>query len=166
MALKQTDALTLLKHDHGEVKQMFAKFQKARSRKEELAQDICSELTIHAQIEEHIFYPEVKTIAELEDSVLESLEEHRQMKEMIARLKGMSASDERFEPDMKVLQEDTEHHVKDEETEMFPKVKQGMDKGRLADLGQRLEQMKAQLKGQMSQRRITEDVRQVTPIGR
>lgn len=164
-----TDALSLLKHDHDEVKKLFGQFEKASSeaKQGQLCSEICTELTIHAQIEEQDFYPEVRRHEDMVDMVLESLEEHRQVKELVEKLKGMQPGNSRMEPDMKVLKEDVEHHVQEEEEEMFPKVKKAISKERLEQLGQMLKQRKMALKGQMSgQPRITEEVKEPgrTPV--
>ena len=160
---KSMDAITLLKHDHDEVKDLFSKFEKAKdsSKQLELAQQVCLELTIHAQIEEQSFYPEIKRLPEMEDMVMESLEEHRQVKEMVAKIKGLSAGDDHLEPDMKVLNEDVEHHVQEEEKDMFPQVKKGLGKDRLDRMGQTLMQQKQALKTQLqsTERRVTEPVK-------
>src|SRR6185437_3975630 len=98
------------------------------------------------------------------DMVLESLEEHRQVKELVAKLKAMEPSQSRYEPDMKVLKEDVEHHVQEEEKDMFPKVKKALDKARLEQLGQMMKQrkmaMKKELEGEMMppERRVQEEV--------
>src|SRR5437764_123178 len=88
---KQMDAIELLKHDHDEVRAMFKQFEKAKepSKQYDIAQKVCLELTIHAYIEETTFYPEIKSIPEMEDMVMESLEEHRQAKELIAKIQPM-----------------------------------------------------------------------------
>jgi len=158
------DALSLLKHDHDEVKTLFSQFEKAKdeAKQQQLCQQICMELTIHAEIEEQSFYPEVRRHEDMLDMVLESLEEHRQVKELIEKLKGMEPGNSRFEPDMKVLKEDVEHHVQEEEKEMFPQVKKAMGKERLEQIGQMLEQQKKRLKGEMQggEQRITEEVQE------
>lgn len=158
-----TDALTLLKHDHEEVKKLFGQFEKASSeaKQGQLCSEICTELTIHAGIEEESFYPEVRRHEGMLEMVLESLEEHRQVKELIEKLKGMQPGNSRMQADMKVLKDDVEHHVQEEEKTMFPKVKKAIGKDRLEQLGQMLKQRKMALKGQMAgERRMTEEVRE------
>jgi hemerythrin superfamily protein len=158
------DALTLLKHDHDEVKKLFSQFEKAKesAKQLQLCQQVCMELTIHAQIEEQSFYPEVRKLPDLEDMVLESLEEHRQAKELIAKLQGMRAGDDHLEPDMKVLKEDIEHHVQEEEKDMFPKVKKAMGNDRLEQMGKTLKRQKTSMKTEMmpAEQRLREEVRE------
>jgi hemerythrin superfamily protein len=138
------DAISLLESDHRTVKALFKKFEAAKdaTAQRDLAKQIGHELTVHATIEEARFYPAVKPIKGVDDMVLESLEEHRQIKELIAELTGLPPSDETFEPRMKVLIEDVEHHVEEEETDMFPKVRKALSKKELDDLGQALQEQK------------------------
>jgi hemerythrin superfamily protein len=160
-ASKSMDALMLLKKDHDEVKGLFGQFEKAKdtAKQRQLAEHVCMELTIHAQIEEQSFYPEVKSLPDVADMVMESLEEHRQVKEMVAKIQLLSASDDHLEPDMKVLKEDVEHHAEEEEKEMFPKVKKGLGKERLEELGQTLVRQKETMKRRMQgEQRVTEEV--------
>jgi hemerythrin superfamily protein len=158
-----TDALSLLKHDHDEVKKLFGQFEKASSeaKQGQLCSEICTELTIHSEIEEQDFYPEVRRHEGMLEMVLESLEEHRQVKELVEKLKGMQPGNSRMQADMKVLKDDVEHHVQEEEKTMFPKVKKAIGKERLEQLGQILQRRKSALKGQLSgDRRIIEEVRE------
>lgn len=143
---KGMDGLSLLEHDHRAVEKLFKQFDKAKEGDEQrrLAEQVCRELTVHARIEEEVLYPEARTMQGLEDMVLESLEEHRQVKELVAEIQGMSPGDEAFEPRMKVLREDVEHHVQEEEKELFPKFQKMLGKDRLLDLGQALQQHKAE----------------------
>ena len=118
------NAIDLLKSQHREVEELFAEFEKARqaSKKAALAQTICDKLAVHASIEEQHFYPAVKN-KKTEDILLESLEEHLAAKRLIKDLLDLSPSDETFEAKVTVLKEEIEHHVKEEEHELFPKVK-------------------------------------------
>ena len=114
------DAIALLKDDHRKVEQLFKDFEKASgdSRKEELAQEICLDLTVHATIEEEIFYPACEGKVE-EDLLKESYVEHDAAKIMIAAImSGKGESDEFFDSKVKVLQEEIEHHVEEEEKRM------------------------------------------------
>ncbi len=160
-AAKSTDATTLLKHDHDAVKKMFQQFEKSTDRK--LAQEICMELTVHTQLEEQAFYPPIRKLSGLEDMVIESLEEHRQAKEMIERVRS---STDQLEPEMKVLIEDVLHHVEEEEKQMFPKLRKQMDKQQLETLGQSMLKTKMSLKAQMGapmrpdEKRVVEEVRE------
>jgi hemerythrin superfamily protein len=115
---KTLDAIALLKQDHREVEELFEQFEKARGegRKQKLAQQICLELTVHAMIEEEIFYPACEGKVE-EDALKEAYVEHDAAKVLIAQIEaGDGQSDEFFDAKVKVLQEEIEHHVKEEES--------------------------------------------------
>jgi hemerythrin superfamily protein len=117
---KSQDAIALLKEDHRTVEKLFEDFEKAKGdgRKEQLASQICLELSVHAQIEEEIFYPACEGKVE-EDLLKESLVEHDAAKLLIADISsGAGQSDEYFESKVKVLQEEIEHHVEEEEKRM------------------------------------------------
>ena len=114
---KTQDAIALLKDDHRTVEKLFEEFQSAKGdgRKEKLAQQICLELSVHATIEEEIFYPACEGKVE-EDLLKESYVEHDAAKVMIAEIMaGDGADDEFFDAKVKVLQEEIEHHVEEEE---------------------------------------------------
>ena len=117
-------AIKLLESQHREVEKLFSQFEKAKDsdKKMRLFEEIADKLAIHAAIEEHHFYPTVKE-KRTEDILLESVEEHLAIKRTLADLLKMDAEDEHFEPTMKVLKEEVEHHAKEEETDLFPKVK-------------------------------------------
>jgi hemerythrin superfamily protein len=133
-----SDAIALLKADHDAVSEMFAEYEKTRSvpNKKALVAQICEALTVHAQIEEEVFYPAVK--AALKDKLLvpEATVEHAGMKDLIAQLEGIEPDGEMYDAKVKVLSEYVKHHVKEEQNEMFPKVKStSLD---LVELGSRL----------------------------
>src|SRR4029078_2035175 len=117
---KSQDAIALLKLDHREVEEMFAAFEKAsgEGRKQKLAHDICLALSVHAAIEEEIFYPACE--GKVEDDLLkESYVEHDAAKLLIAEIEsGNGSGDEYFDAKVKVLQEEIEHHVEEEEKRM------------------------------------------------
>jgi hemerythrin superfamily protein len=119
------DAIALLKADHEAVSQLFDEYEKTRSvlNKKSLVAEICSALSVHAQIEEEIFYPAVK--AALKDKVLvpEAAVEHAGVKSLISQLQGLEPDGEMYDAKVKVLSEYVKHHVKEEQNEMFPKVK-------------------------------------------
>ena len=118
------DAIAILKADHKKVSGLFAEFEKARaaSTKKRLVSSICSELSVHTQVEEEIFYPAVK--AALKDKVLvpEANVEHATIKDLIGQIEGVDAGTEMYDAKVKVLSEYVKHHVKEEHTEMFPKA--------------------------------------------
>ncbi len=122
----QKAALGMLLDDHRNAKKLFKQFKEAESdaEKEEIAQTVCKELTVHATLEEEIFYPLVrreggKTFADLLD---EAVVEHASAKDLIAQVQSMRPSDEMYDAKVTVLCEYVTHHVKEEEEEMFPKV--------------------------------------------
>ena len=117
---KPRDAIALLKNDHRKVEELFEDFEKARGegRKERLAHEICLELSVHAAIEEEIFYPACEGKVD-EDLLKESYVEHDAVKVMIAEIEaGNGQSDEFFDAKVKVLKEEVEHHVEEEEKRM------------------------------------------------
>lgn len=139
------DAVQLLKSDHREVETLFGQFTRARGeeRKMQLCRKIIMEFLVHAQIEEEIFYPACKGAMSDEDLVNEAVVEHQAAKDLIGEIKGMEASDEMFDARMQVLQEQIEHHVKEEESELFPKAKKAdLD---MKALGERLAMRKKEL---------------------
>jgi hemerythrin superfamily protein len=113
---KSQDAIALLKADHRKVEELFESFEKARGddRKQKLALEICKELTIHTILEEEIFYPACEGKVE-EDLLKESVVEHDAAKLMIAEIEAGDPSDEFYDSKVKVLQEEIEHHVQEEE---------------------------------------------------
>jgi hemerythrin superfamily protein len=118
------DAIAMLKADHEAVSKLFAEYDKTRSvaNKKELVAQICSALSVHAQIEEEIFYPAVKEALKDKMLVPEATVEHAGMKELIAQLEGATPDGEMYDAKVKVLSEYVKHHVKEEQTEMFPKA--------------------------------------------
>ncbi|NHZ64396.1 hemerythrin domain-containing protein [Massilia genomosp. 1] len=142
------DAIALLTEDHENVKQMFEQFdglgERAHATKKKLSMQICTELTKHATAEEEIFYPAVRAATKKnEDLVDEATVEHASAKDLIAQIMEMEATDELFDAKVKVLSEMIEHHVQEEENDMFPKAREaGLD---LEALGQQIAERKAQI---------------------
>jgi len=140
------DAIALLKADHKEVKTMVQQFNSSRSdsKKAQLAQQICAALEVHAEIEEELFYPPAREALKKNGDLIDEAEvEHTSVKELIAKIKGGSPSDDLWEAQVKVLGEYVNHHVKEEEGEIFPKVKKTrLD---LQALGEQLAERKAEL---------------------
>lgn len=139
------DAVAMLKAEHGAVSALFADYEKAESskKKKAIVGEICAELSVHAQIEEEIFYPALK--AALKDKLLvpEAIVEHASVKDLIAQLEGVEPDSELYDAKVKVLSEYVAHHVKEEQNEMFPKVKTtSLD---LVELGVRMAARKAEL---------------------
>jgi hemerythrin superfamily protein len=134
------DAITLLKEDHKRVKGLFARFDKlgdrAHKQKRDVVDKIIEELSVHAAIEEQLFYPAARECApETEDHILESLEEHHIVKWVLSELEGMDPDDERFDAKVTVLKENVEHHVEEEEQDWFPDVRKAMGRSVLQELG-------------------------------
>ena len=124
-AAKTKDAIALLKEDHRTVEKLFKEFEDAKGagRKEKLARQICLELTVHTKIEEEIFYPACDGKIE-EDLLKEAYVEHDAAKLLMAEIEnGSGKSDEYFDTKVKVLSEEIEHHVEEEEDELFPQVR-------------------------------------------
>ena len=139
------DALELLKQDHQKVKELFKQGQQTADKKQQkqIFKEIKSELEIHARIEETIFYPAMEEHEELKDMVLESLEEHKQMKTVLRELARLSTTSERFKPKFKVLKDNVEHHAEEEEEgKMFPKIRKLIKQDELEQLGEELEAAK------------------------
>jgi hemerythrin-like domain-containing protein len=141
------DALTLLKADHEAVERKFAKFEelgpRALKSKAAVVADVIEALSVHAAIEEQLLYPAVRArLADEDGQVLEALEEHHVVKWTLSELDGMSPDHERFDAKFIVLMESVRHHVKEEENELFPKVRKSFTRTELADLGDELAEAK------------------------
>jgi hemerythrin superfamily protein len=138
------DALSLLKKDHKEVKALFKEFERlsdrAGQKKQPLVAQICHALTVHARLEEELVYPVLKALRSqgIKDLVAEAAEEHRVAKTLIADLTALALDDEQYEAKVTVLGEYVQHHVKEEEQELFPKAHKHLSKARLAELGEAL----------------------------
>ena len=147
------DAIELLEGQHREVEELFAKFEKAgenaRKTKEKLCREISDKMAVHATIEEKLFYPESKT-DDTEDMLREAVEEHLSVKRVLSDLLETEVTDEQFDARMKVLKEQIEHHVEEEEEELFPKVKKALSEDELEDLGARMEELAEELLAQGS----------------
>jgi len=144
-----TDAIKLLTADHREVKALFQEYQKLvdhdaeDEEKQPIAEQICAMLTVHAQIEEEIFYPAAKEAIKEPDLIDEATVEHASAKDLIAQLRESDPTDELYDAKVKVLGEYIDHHVKEEESELFPQARRAkMD---LAALGEQLDQRKTEL---------------------
>jgi hypothetical protein len=149
-AIEADDAISQLKADHRRVEALFRQFESARDEatQQQLAEEICRELTIHATLEEEIFYPSVRAALPDEgDLVFEAVLEHGSLKMLIGNLEGLEPGDELFKPSLSVMKEYVEHHVKEEETEMFPKFERaGMD---LEAIGEEMQERREQLLGEL-----------------
>ncbi len=123
--VKPQDATAMLRADHKLVSGLFAQYEKTHStsKKKQLVEEICTELSVHAQVEEEIFYPAVKEALDDHELVPEAAVEHASLKALIAEVEGVEPEGEMFDAKIKVLGEYVKHHVKEEQNEMFPKAK-------------------------------------------
>jgi hemerythrin superfamily protein len=148
---KTQEATALLRADHKLVDGLFEEYESATSitKKRALVQQICQELIIHTQIEEEIFYPVVKKALKDHDLVPEATVEHETLKNLISQLLDENIADDKemYDAKVKVLSEYVKHHVKEEQNELFPKVKQ--TKLDLQDLGAQMQQRKEELKANL-----------------
>ncbi len=142
-----TDAIVLLRNDHKEIRRLFREFTNAGDRayvaQQQLATKIIEALTVHTYIENETMYPEVRRLLpDLEDDVLESYEEHHVADLLVMELAALSPDNERFRAKMTVLQENVTHHMDEEEQDWFPKVRAGLGRKQLAELGERMIEQK------------------------
>ncbi|MGH8761821.1 MAG: hemerythrin domain-containing protein [Nitrosospira sp.] len=146
----KNDALKLLTEDHSKVKKMFKEFEKLCKKKEKdqkgkeaLASQICNELTVHAQLEEEIFYPAVREAINDDGLMNEAMVEHASAKDLIAQIQSMKAFDPMYDALVTVLGEYVNHHIEEEQNEIFPKAKKSrMD---LEEIGLEIAERKAVL---------------------
>jgi hemerythrin superfamily protein len=144
---KGMDAITLLEQDHREVEDHFEGYEKAKSeeKKYELASQICTALTVHTRLEEELFYPTARKATGDDDLFDEATVEHASAKQLIAEIEAMSVGDELYDAKIKVLSEQIQHHVEEEEKRLFPETrKTDLD---LDALGEELMARKAELMG-------------------
>lgn len=138
------NAIELLIEQHDEVEDLFDQIEEAEDDEEKvtLVQMLADNLAAHATIEEKIFYPAAYGEGEKTDDLLrEAVEEHLAVKRLIADLLDMGPSDENFDAKVKVLKEQVEHHVEEEETELFARVRKVLDKDELVRLGEEMEEL-------------------------
>ena len=139
------NAIELLKEDHDRVDKLFQKVKADEDADHrDTFEKIRAELEVHTHIEEAIFYPKMEKEGdeELKNIVLEGIEEHRQAKMFLRELSSLSGDSEKFQPKLKVLMEDIEHHVQEEEGEMFPMIEEQFDEETLQLLGDEMEKEK------------------------
>jgi hemerythrin superfamily protein len=140
---KRTDAIALLKHDHREVEDLFKRFERAGDgavkQKRKLVDQMITELSGHASIEEQVIYPWAREhIVDADDEVLEALEEHHVVKWLLWELEDLAPDDERFDAKVTVMMENVRHHVKEEEQELFSDLRDVATRTELLDLGDAL----------------------------
>jgi len=141
------DAITLLRSDHKTVESLFKRFEKAGDKayvaKREIVDRIIEELSVHAAIEEQVFYPVARSkVPKTEDIALESLEEHHIVKWVLSELDSLDPRAERFDAKVTVLIENVRHHVEEEQNEFFPLVRAAMGRAELVELGEALARAK------------------------
>ncbi|MEU9182706.1 hemerythrin domain-containing protein [Streptomyces sp. NPDC048550] len=138
------DGIVLLREGHKTVERLFKRFEKTAdddlAERRTIADEVVEELTVHAWIEEQVFYPAARQAApETTVHILESIEEHHAVVWMLSELKDMDSADERFKAKMSVLMENVRHHVEEEEQDWFPDVRKAMGRNRLTEFGDQLE---------------------------
>ena len=148
------DALKLIKDDHEKMRKLLTELESTTERgvktREELYATIKGELTVHEIIEEEIFYPALKEHPKAKDIVLEGYEEHHVVDVVMAELEDLPVDDEAWGAKAKVMKENVEHHMEEEEGEMFQKARQVFDKDELEELGTRMERRKAEAQRELS----------------
>lgn len=144
------EATRLLRADHKHVSELFEQFESTRSttKKQALVLEICQELTVHAQIEEEIFYPAVQKVLKDKSLIPEARVEHETLKYLIAQITASEVGSEEYDAKVTVLSEYVKHHVKEEQNEIFPKVKES--KLDLVELGAQLAARKEELMAEIS----------------
>ena len=143
-----TDAIVVLKDDHQQIRKLFRDFQgageNATSTKGKIATRIIEELTVHTYLENEVMYPEVrKLMPQLEDDILESYEEHHVADVLCMELYAMKPDAERFDAKMTVLIENVKHHMEEEEQDWFPKVRNGLGRTTLQQIGARMVELRS-----------------------
>ena len=150
------DAMSLLKEDHRKVKKILAELESTTERgvktREELFTKVKQELVVHEAIEEEIFYPALKEHPKTKDIALEAYEEHHVVDTVMAEIEGVAYDDEKWGAKFTVMKENLEHHIEEEEGEMFKQAKQVFDQDELTQLG---ESMKARKEDLMRQQAAT-----------
>ena len=145
------DALTLLTADHNRVRGLFTRFQAAKEAEDtetmtKLGMQIFTELEVHTQIEEQIFYPRIKELSgDIAETVDEGVEEHHVVKVLMQECDGLEPGDDQWVAKLTVIIEQVEHHAGEEEEEMFPSVRKELDDTALTELAERMEAAKAGL---------------------
>ncbi|MEO8125820.1 MAG: hemerythrin domain-containing protein [Bryobacteraceae bacterium] len=165
----QKDAVALLMADHAAVKKLFGAYKKLMaqeadsSEKQDIAAQICGALTVHAQIEEEIFYPALREALDDQDMMDEAEVEHASCKDLIAQLEGMDAGDDLYDAKVTVLGEYIDHHVAEEEGEMFKQAKKV--KLDLQALGSEMHARQQELKAEMGLDEDSQEDEDEDPVG-
>ena len=146
------DAIEMLKEDHRKVEKLFEEFEETGERAYEtkagLAEQIIRELRIHSQLEEEIFYPAARGAqSETTEQVKEAIEEHHVVDQLLEEIEGMQPQDEQYDAKVTVLKENVEHHVEEEEGELFKEARKGVGEERLQELAEQMRALKERLSG-------------------
>jgi len=149
------DIFTLLHEDHENVSLIFKKIESMKSKEtaqtqEQLFKELYTELELHAKVEEDLVYPVFKKYEETRKIVEESLREHQEIDRLLSELKGMRPDDQKWMGKLGELQRKVEHHVKEEEEQLFPQGRKVIGEERLQQLGETVETQKEELRGQRS----------------
>jgi iron-sulfur cluster repair protein YtfE (RIC family) len=138
------DAFELLKKDHKKVSQLFKEIEAASGQtKKQIFARLKTELDVHANVEERIFYPALENKEEARDITLEAYEEHKVVKDLLGELESSNAPEDEWDAKLTVLKENVEHHVEEEEGELFSKARQALSKQEIEELGVEMEAEKA-----------------------
>jgi hemerythrin superfamily protein len=142
-----TDAIVMLKDDHKNVKRLFKEFQANEDgpaeRKAKIVEQILAELTVHTYLENEIMYPEVRRLLpDLDQDILESYEEHHVADVLCLELSTMTPDEEHYNAKVTVLIENVVHHIDEEEKDWFPKVREGLGRNQLQEMGARMLQLR------------------------
>lgn len=136
------NAINVLTKDHRKVEELFSQIESGEGDRMEVFKQINDELTLHAQVEETLFYPELELKGETSEQVQHSYEEHLEAKNLLAELSAGNPDDEGWMSKLQKLKESVNHHVQEEESELFPKAEEILGEERLESLGEKIESMK------------------------
>lgn len=158
------DAIELLQDQHREVEQLFEKIKKAKSEeKEDLFLQLADALATHATIEEKLFYPQVMS-NRTDELLQEAVQEHLQTKRLLADMLDLDVSDEKFDAKLRVLQEEVEHHVDEEENELFTDVRKEFPKEMLEKLGAEMQAMAEEVRESEPRNEIPNETDEAAPL--
>ncbi|MFB2897156.1 hemerythrin domain-containing protein [Aerosakkonemataceae cyanobacterium BLCC-F50] len=146
------NVIELIKSDHRKVESLFSEMEKTKDSKkmQMLFDEIYTELTLHAKVEELTLYPSMRNYDETHDMVEEAEEEHTEAKVLLEELKSMSPSDPDFKAKIEELKEAVQHHVEEEESEILPSVSDSMDEQEMKELAKEFQEAKSKLEKEIS----------------
>ncbi|MBE9227062.1 hemerythrin domain-containing protein [Phormidium sp. LEGE 05292] len=146
------NVIELIKSDHRKVESLFSEMEKAKDSKkmQKLFDQLYTELTLHAKVEELTLYPSMRNYDETHDMVEEAEEEHTEAKELLEEIKSMSPSDPEFKAKIEELKEAVQHHVEEEESEILPSVSDSMDEQEMKELAKEFQEAKSKLEKEIS----------------